>query len=102
MYIGYGVVCASRKRDGGGGVALLIRDGLTYRVRPDLGTFHEGAFESVFVEIIKGWGRRNDIFGVVYGPPRVYLGGFNAEMAQVLGLIQGTDAYIMNYTLLCE
>ena len=51
---GYGVVCASRKESSGGGVALLVRDGLTYRVRPDLGTFHEGSFESVFVEIEVG------------------------------------------------
>ena len=51
---GYGVVCASRKGKGGGGVALMIRDGLTYRERPDLGTFDEGVFESVFVEIVRG------------------------------------------------
>ena len=57
---GYGVVCASRKKKAGGGVALLIRDGLTYRERPDLGTFDEGVFESVFVEIIRGGGRRNE------------------------------------------
>ena len=50
---GFSVVCASRKGRGGG-VALLIRDGLTYRERPDLGTFTEGVFESVFVEIIRG------------------------------------------------
>ena len=51
---GYGAVCASRKRKAGGGVALLLRDGLVYRERPDLGTFTEGVFESVFVEIIRG------------------------------------------------
>ena len=39
---GYSVVAASRKERSGGGVALLIRDGLTYRERPDLGTFSEG------------------------------------------------------------
>ena len=58
---GYGVVCASRKESGGGGVAVFVRDGLTYRERPDLGTFTEGVFESVFVEIIRGGGRKNDI-----------------------------------------
>ena len=36
-------------------MALLVRDGLIYRERPDLGTFIEGVFESVFVEIV-GWG----------------------------------------------
>ena len=53
---GYGVVCTSRKEKGGG-VAVFVRDGLTYRERPDLGTFTEG----VFVEIIRGGGRKNDI-----------------------------------------
>ena len=51
---GYGVVCASRSKRRGGGVALLVRDGLTYRERPDLGTFDEGQFESVFIEIVRG------------------------------------------------
>ena len=55
---GYGAVCASRRVKSGGGVALLLRDGLTYRVRPDLGTFDEGVFESLFVEIVRGGGRR--------------------------------------------
>ena len=66
---GYGAVCASRKEKGGGGVALLLKDGLTYRERPDLGTFTEGVFECIFVEIIRGGGRRNDVVGVVYRPP---------------------------------
>ena len=41
----------------------------------------EGLFESVFVEIIRGWGCRNDIIGVVYRPPGVDMGGFNEKMA---------------------
>ena len=72
---GYGVVCASRSGMRGGGVALLVRDGLTYRERPDLGTFDEGQFESVFIEIVRGGGRRNDIVGVVYRPPGGEIGG---------------------------
>ena len=63
---GYGVVCASRSGTRGGRVALLVRDGLTYRERPDLRKFDEGQFESVFIEIIRGRGRRNDVIGVVY------------------------------------
>ena len=92
---GYGALCASRKERGGGGVALLVRDALTYRGRPDLGTFHEGVFESVFVEIVRGGGRRNDIVGVVYRPPGGKVAEFNAQMAKVLGLLRGTDAYVM-------
>ena len=92
---GYGVVCASRSRGIGGGVALLVRDGLTYRERPDLGTFDEGQFESVFVEIIRGGGRRNDIIGVVYRPPGAGLEGFNTELARVLIKLRGANGYIM-------
>ena len=64
---GYGAVCALREMKGGGGVALMIRDGLTYREWPDLGTFDKGVFESVFVEIIRGGGRRNDVVGLSIG-----------------------------------
>ena len=92
---GYGVVCASRRRKSGGGVALLVRDGLTFRERPDLGTFTEGVFESVFVEVIRGGGRRNDIVGVVYRPPGGDVGVFNTEMARVLAGMRGMDGYIM-------
>ena len=88
-------MCALRKNKAGGGVAVLLRDGLTYRERPDLGTFDEGVFESVFVEIVRGGGRRNDIVGVVYRPPGGDLARFRAELARVLGLLRGTDAYIL-------
>ena len=91
---GYGMVCASR-RGRGGGVALLVRDGLTYRERPDLGTFDEGKFESVFIEVIRGRGRRNDVIGVVYRPPGGEIAGFNAEMARVLDRLEGVNGYVM-------
>ena len=39
---------------GRGRVALFIKEGLTYKTRPDLGIFEEGEFESVFVEIARG------------------------------------------------
>ena len=48
---------------------MILRDGLTYRERTDLGKFEEGVFESVFVEIVWGGGRRNNIVGVVYRLP---------------------------------
>ena len=92
---GYELVCASRSRGKGGGVALLVRDGLTYRERPDLGTFDEGQFESVFIEIIRGRGRRNDVVGAVYRPPGGNIKGFSDEMARVLGKLRGVEGYIM-------
>ena len=36
---GFGVVCPSRKERSGGGVVLLVREGLTYKEQPDLGIF---------------------------------------------------------------
>ena len=89
---GYGVVCASRREKGGGGVAVFVRDGLTYRERHDLGTFTEGVFESVFVEMIRGGGRENDIIGVVY---RGGLKGFKSELARVLTKLREANGYIM-------
>ena len=51
----------------------------------------------VFVEIIRGGGRRNDVVGVIYRPPGGSVGEvglFNTELAKVLELLQGTNAYI--------
>ena len=92
---GFSAVCASRKQKGGGGVAVLVRDGLTYRERPDLGTFAEGQFESVFIEIIRGGSRKNDLVGVVYRPPGGSVQGFRDEMGRILTDIRGVDGYIM-------
>ena len=49
---GYISICASRRRRSGGGVALLLKEGLTYRERTDLSVFHEGVIESLFLEIV--------------------------------------------------
>ena len=76
----FGVVCASRKERSGGGVVLLVREGLTYKERPDLEIFEEGLFESVFVEIVRGGGCRSDTVGVVYRLPGGDIGGFNEKM----------------------
>ena len=60
-----------------------------------MGTFDEGKFESVFVEIIRGGGRRNDVIGAVYRPPQGEIGGFNTEMAKILTKLRGVNGYIM-------
>ncbi len=38
----------------GGGVALYIRDNLTFKIRNDLTVFYEEEFETIFVEITSG------------------------------------------------
>jgi hypothetical protein len=63
-----------------------------------LGVFEEGKFESVFVEIVRGRGRRNDVVGVVYRPPGANPGEFGEimeTMAQVLTKLRGVNGYIM-------
>ena len=92
---GFVSICASRKGKTGGGVAVLLREELTYRERPDLSKFLEGVYESVFVEIVRGSGRRNEILGCLYRPPGGDLASFNEQLAQTLGLLRGTDAYLM-------
>ena len=92
---GYKAVCASRTVRCGGGVALLIKDGLVFRERPDIAVFEEGKFESIFVEIIREGGRKNEVIGVVYRPPGGAVDSFNEIMSGVLGNIRGLDGYIM-------
>ena len=92
---GFNSVFASRKNKAGGGVALLIREGLVYRERSDLNVFLEGDVESLFIEIVREGGKKNVVVGVVYRPPSGNITLFNDEMAQVLSKIGTTEAYIM-------
>jgi hypothetical protein len=55
----------------------------------------EGKFESVFVEIDRGWGLRNDVIGVVYRLPGANPGEFSEILAQVLTNLRGVSGYIM-------
>ena len=41
------------------------------------GLLLRGFLNLFFVEIIRGWGRRNNTIGVLYKPPGVDLEGFN-------------------------
>jgi hypothetical protein len=59
----YVVECALREDKGGGGVVLFIKEGLRYKTQPNLEIFEKGKFESVFIEIDRGGGFRNDIVG---------------------------------------
>ena len=92
---GFSPVCASRKSKSGGGVALLIKDGLTYRERRDISVFHEGVIESLFAEVVRGEGRRNEIVGVIYRPPGGDLTVFKDEISKLMTKLKGVDAYIM-------
>ena len=92
---GYDGVFASRKEKNGGGVALFVKDGRTFRERPDLSVFREGIFESLFVELVKNEGCKNEVVGIVYRPPGANLEAFSEELVKVLELTKGTNSYIM-------
>ena len=92
---GFHMLSASRINRVGGGVALLIREGLVYRERKDLSEFVEGVFESIFVEIVRGGGKANLVIGSVYRPPGGEIGQFNTGMAGILQKLRGKEAYIM-------
>lgn len=64
---GYKSIYKNRKNKSRGGVALLIRDGMQYKVRDDLSMFIEGEFESLFVEITDK--TNSAIIGEIYRVP---------------------------------
>ena len=65
---GYTHVCNFRKDKKGGGVSILVRDGIAYRRRQDLDVFEEGHTESIFIEV-KSRNGKQIIFGSMYKPP---------------------------------
>ena len=77
------------------GVALLIREGLTYRERTDISVFIEGTLESLFVEIVRGEGIKNIIIGVVYRPPGADLSVFNNKLKEITNKSRAHQIYIM-------
>ena len=60
-----GNFCKEKK---GGGVSILIHDGIAFRHRQDLDVFEEGLTESIFIKV-KSKSGRQIIFGSLYKPP---------------------------------
>ena len=92
---GFSFISASRKVKTGGGVALLVREGLVYKERPDLNVFQEGVFESMFIEIVRGGGKANEVVGVVYRPPNGEIATFTTVLSDILGKLRSTEGYLM-------
>ena len=64
---GYTLVCNNRQMLIKGGVAIYIRDSISYKVREDISVFYEGEFETIFIETT-GCAHRT-IVGEVYRIP---------------------------------
>ena len=65
---GYDIINAYRVNKQRGGVAILVKNGINYVERSDIGVFEEGKFESIFVELPQNR-KPNIIIGEVYRVP---------------------------------
>ena len=65
---GYSMISNSRTDHKGGGVAILIRDGITYKKHPDLNVMYEKEVESVYAEVQAKNGRMF-VLGSLYRVP---------------------------------
>ena len=72
-----------RKERKGGGVSILIREGISYTRRPDLDIFDEGKTESVFIELLSKNGKKI-VIGSLYIPPNTDIPQFSANIANII------------------
>ena len=72
-----------RKNKKGGGVSILIKDGISYERHQDLDVFEEGQTESVFVEIRSKNGK-DIILGSMYKPPNVDITQFSINLSRIV------------------
>ena len=81
-----------RKNRGGGGVSILIKNGIEYCVRADL-KIQSPYLESLFIEIQKGQigNERDVIIGVIYRPPNTDVENFNDLLVDVLSKIKSEN-----------
>ena len=72
----------------------MLKEGLVYRERPDLSIFVEGEMESVFVEIVRGNGQRNDVELTLQ-----HLVGSTDTFDKIVGELRFCNQYIDNFLL---
>ena len=86
---GYTHVGNYRNTKKGGGVSILIKDGISYRRRQDLDVFQEGETESVFIEILSKSGK-TIIIGSMYRPPNTDITQFSTNICTITSLARKT------------
>ena len=77
----------------GGGVLILLKNGIPYKRRVDLDIFIEGKTESVFVETISKCGRPI-IIGSMYRPPNTDLEPFSDSLTNIVSKTRATKRKI--------
>ena len=63
---GFDAVYANRKSQQRDGVAIFVRKGLNFSIRPDLSIFSEGKFETLFIELNVSKNSQPIIIGEIY------------------------------------
>ena len=78
----------------GGGVSLLVKNGIEFEGRSDLNTFNDD-IESVFIEVDKNvvHSDKNIVVGVIYRPPNTNLDNFLLYMDNLLGSISRENKF---------
>ena len=79
-----------RKNKKGGGVSILIRDGISHKRWWDLDVFEEGQTESVFVEIRSKNGK-DIILGSMYKPLNVDITQFSTNLSHIVNHTRWTQ-----------
>ena len=71
-----------QKNKKGGGVTILIQEGISYRRRTGLDVFDEGLTESIFIEVRSKNGKQIT-FGSLYKPPNVDIDQFSEHLSYI-------------------
>lgn len=108
---GYNRILQSRSNKSGGGVAIFIKDHLSFTARKDLNLFNNDFCELLFVDIALTL-RDKVTVGVIYRPPGDNLSIFNDHYCQLLDKIPHTknncfitgdfNINLLNYETHCE
>ena len=77
----------------GGGVSILLKNGIPYKRREDLDIFIEGKTESVFVKTISKCGKPI-IIGSIYRPPNTDLNQFSDNLTNIVSKVRSTKRKI--------
>ena len=84
---GFSHICNYCKSKKGGGISILLHEGITYKCRSDLDIFEEGLTESVFVEIRSKNGKQI-IVGSMYKSPNVSIDQYSNNLSTIVNKIK--------------
>ena len=90
---GYTHISNYRRNRKGGGVSILVREGITHKRRKDLDVFLEGEMETIFLEILSKNGKI--IIRSMYRPPNTNINQFSSNIANIVHKARTTCSKII-------